>query len=101
MPELTDSTPNDLLTRLFARARENIAAEAAEGAADAQKYQEAMEQVREIMASVADAGSATEAANAVRRLPHALSSEREARAMLAAKAKELGIKWDKAAGAYV
>ena len=101
VPELTDSTPNDLLTRLFARARENIAAEAAEGAADAQKYQEAMEQVREVMASVADAGSATKAANAIRRIPHALSSEREARAMLAAKAKELGIKWDKAEGAYV
>ena len=100
VPELTDSMPNDLLTRLFARARENIAAEAAEGAADAQKYQEAMEQVREIMASVSDAESATAAANAIRKIQHALSSERDARAMLTAKTKELGIKWDKAAGAY-
>ena len=55
----------------------------------------------EIVAGVEDAGSAGAAAEGLKKLEHALSSEREARAMLSARTKDLGLKWDKAAKAYV
>ena len=60
-----------------------------------------MEQVKQIVAGVEDAGSAGAAAEGLKKLEHALSSEREARAMLSARTKDLGLKWDKAAKAYV
>lgn len=101
VPELTESTPNDLITHLFQKARENIVREASEGAENQAKYEAAMEQVKQIVAGVEDAGSAGAAAEGLKKLEHALSSEREARAMLSARTKDLGLKWDKAAKAYV
>lgn len=101
VPELSESVPNDLIARLFEQARNNIAQEAAEGAEETTKYQAVMEKVRQIVEGVEDAESAAKAAITLRGLDHALSSEREARASLLARTKELGLKWDKVAKAYV
>lgn len=101
VPELKEDAPNDLITRLFQRARENIAEESALGAEETARYKSVMEQVRKLVGAVEDAGSAGKAAAALKELHHARTSEREARAMLAEKARELGLKWDKAAKAYV
>lgn len=101
VPELTDGTPNDMLTRLFQQARENIAQEAAEGAKETAAYSRAMEQAKAILETVEDAGSATAAATRLGELEHALSSKRESLSMLQAKVKELGLRWDKAGKQYV
>ena len=101
VPELSDGTPNDFLTRLFQQARENIAQEAAEGAKETAAYSRAMEQAKAILETVEDAGSATAAAAGLGELEHALSSKRESLSMLQAKVKELGLRWDKAGKRYV
>lgn len=101
VPELDESMPNDLITRLFGRARENISRESAQGAEETARYNEAMEAVKPIIESIVDSETALAATTQLKEISHALSSEREARAMLSAKVKELGLKWDKAAGAYV
>src|SRR5699024_2373550 len=101
VPELTDGTPNDFLTRLFQQARENIAQEAQEGAEASQNYQWAMEQAKAILDTVEDGESATAAASKLGELEHALSSKREALAMHQNKAKELGLRWDKSEKRYV
>ena len=48
-----------------------------------------------------DAESATAAASKLGELEHALSSKKESLNMLQAKAKELGLRWDKAGKRYV
>lgn len=100
VPELNESMPNDLFTRIFQKARENIVVESAEGSEDISKYNKAMEQARQIVDGIVDGETALAATSKLKEIPHALSSEREARAMLSAKVKELGLKWDKAAGTY-
>ena len=60
-----------------------------------------MEQAKAILDTVEDAASATAAAARLGELEHALSSKKESLAMLQAKAKELGLKWDKAGKQYV
>ena len=101
VPELTNGMPNDFLTRLFQQARENIAQEAQEGAQGAEKYRKAMEQAKAILGTVEGAESATYAAARLGELEHALSSKKESLNMLQAKAKELGLRWDKAGKQYV
>lgn len=101
VPELDESTPNDLITRLFDRARTNISEESVQGAEETAQYNAAMEAVKPIMESIVDSETALAATAQLKGISHALSSEREARDMLSAKVKELGLKWDKAAGAYV
>ena len=100
VPELSDGTPNDFLTRLFQQARDNIAQEAQEGARDSEQYHKAMEQAKAVLETVEDAESATMAARKLGELEHALSSKKESLAMLQAKAKELGLRWDKAGKRY-
>ena len=66
-----------------------------------EKYETAMKAAREIIDSVVDADSALAAGKAVKGIPHCLTSEKESKAMLARKIKEMGLKWDKEAGQYV
>ena len=101
IPSLDDGGKNDILTRLFTQARENIAEEAAAYKAEEPAYLAAIEAGRAIVAGVVDAETAQAAGPHIKQLSHALTSEKEIRAMLSARIKELGLKWDKGAGAYV
>lgn len=101
IPSLDSGTPNDILTRLFAQARENIAEETRAFQQEEVIYQMALETGRQIVETVVDASSALEAGNGIKAIHHALTSEKELRAMLSARIRELGLKWDKKAGAYV
>ena len=101
IPNLEDGGKNDILTRLFAQARENIAEEAEAYKAEEPTYLTAMEMGRSIVNGVVDGKTAQEAVLQIKTISHALTSEKEIRAMLAARIKELGLKWDKGAGAYV
>lgn len=101
VPELDDEIPNDFITKLFERAKQNIAAEASVFQDEREKYETAMKAAREIIDSVVDADSALAAGKAVKGIPHCLTSEKESKAMLARKIKKMGLKWDKEAGQYV
>ena len=60
-----------------------------------------MEAGRSIIGGVVDGETAQKAVIQIKRLDHALTSEREIRALLTARIKELGLKWDMEAGAYI
>lgn len=101
IPALGEDDPNDFLTKLFARAKTNIAAENEAFAPIREKYEHVMVRVAELIDSITDLESADKAAAELPNLDHALTSKREASALLQAKAKELGFKWSKDAGKYV
>ena len=101
IPNLDNGAPNDMLTRLFAQARENIAQEAAQYKTEEPMYLAAIEAGRDIVDNVTDGETALAAGVKIKGLRHALTSEKEIRAMLSARIRDLGLKWDKEVGAYV
>lgn len=101
VPELTTETQNDFITRLFNKAKANIAAESEAFAPMREQYKKAMIRVQEIMSSVVDIETANTALAEIDKLPHALTSKKEASSMLQAKATELGIKYSKRVGGFI
>jgi hypothetical protein len=101
VPELADGQPNDFLTKLFAKVRDNLAKESANLAPQKAQYEEAITMAKVICADVNSPEDVAKASKAIKALNHALTSEKEAIAMLKSRLAELGIVWDKAAKAYV
>ena len=101
IPVLDGSTPNDFMTKLFEKARQNIIAENESFAPQREKYEEAMANVRIVMENVIDAETANQAVATIPSIEHALTSLQEAKAMLLEKTKELGLKYSKEVGGYV
>lgn len=95
IPELDDATPNDFMSRLFEQARANIAKEREQYEPLRKQYEEAMENVRVIIDNVVDAETADAAARTIPDLDHALTSKKEASALLKAKTDALGLKYTK------
>ena len=58
-------------------------------------YDAAMAQIRKIVDGVTDAQSATQAVELIQQLDHALTSKKEASALLTAKTGSLGLKYTK------
>lgn len=100
VPELKDGDPNDFLTKLFAKVRQNLAEESETLAPQKDAYTEAIEDAKNIIAAVHSPEDVSDAAKAISALNHALTSEKEAKAMLKAKLNDLGIVWDKATKSY-
>lgn len=100
IPELRDGDPNDFLTKLFAKVRDNLAAETKALAPQKDAYSEAMKEAKDIVEAVSKPEDVAFAAQAIAGLAHALTSEKEAKAMLKKKIVDLGIIWDKTAKAY-
>lgn len=101
LPELVDGTPNDFMTKLFERARQNIVAENDAFAPQKKQYEETMDMVRTCIENVVDAETANMAVETIQGFTHALTSKKEASAMLKAKTDELGLKYSKEAGSYI
>lgn len=101
VPELKMGEPNDFMTRLFDRARQNIDSENDYWKEEKGRYDEVMEQVKAIVAGVTGPQSATEAAAALGEIQHVLTSKDEARTMLREKTEQIGLKWSTEAKAYV
>ena len=97
IPALTDGK-NDFMTRLFDEARRNIRAENDVFASLKEQYEKTMVRVAEILEGVVDIETANAAAESIPELEHALTSKKEASAMLKAKANELGLKYTKEEG---
>ena len=100
VPELKEGDPNDFLTKLFAKVRANLAAEARELAPQKTDYDIAMEQARDIVDNVFNPHDVSGAVKAIKGLKHALTSEKEANAMLKTRLANLNIVWNKEKKAY-
>lgn len=100
VPELKDGDPNDFLTKLFAKVRDNLAKESKTLAPQKDTYTEAMAEAKSICECVHAPEDVAQAAQAIAGLTHALTSEKEAKAMLKARIAELNIVWDKATKTY-
>ena len=100
VPELKDGDPNDFLTKLFAKVRENLAAEIKVLAPQKKTYEAAINAAKRICAAVNAPEEVAEAGKAIKGLEHALTSEKEATAMLKARLAELNIVWDKSEKTY-
>ncbi len=95
VPELKDGDPNDFLTRLFAKVRENLAKESAQLSPQMDEYKKAMTEAKKICDAVNAPEDVENAATAIKGLAHALTSEKEAKALLKQRMMALGIVWDK------
>ena len=100
VPELKDGDPNDFLTKLFAKVRENLAAESKALAPQQEAYEAAMAEATHIVQFVANPDDVAPAAAKIKAIKHALTSEKEAKDMLKKRVAELNIVWDKTAKVY-
>jgi len=100
IPELKEGEPNDFLTKLFAKVRENLDKEAQELSPQTDAYNKAIEEAKTVCAAVTAPEDVESAAKYIKGMTHALTSEKEATAMLKARLKELNIVWDKTAKKY-
>lgn len=101
IPALGLTDENNFITRLFESAKNSLATENAVFAPLREQYDLIMVKVREIIDGIVDIATANAAAVALPALDHALSSKKEAGALLQQKTAALGLRWDKAAGSYV
>jgi hypothetical protein len=101
VPELSAGEPNDFLTKLFAQVKANLQSESDAIKPQREAYEAAMTCARDIIAAVEAADEIMPAAEAIKGLEHALTSEKEALAALKAHVADLGFVWDKEAKAYV
>lgn len=100
IPELKSGDPNDFLTRLFAKIRANLDAESKSLAPQKEAYDAAVKEAKTICEAVTKPEDVALAADAIKALAHALTSEKEAKDMLKKRLSELNIVWDKATKTY-
>ena len=100
VPELKDGDPNDFLTRLFDKVRANLAAETERLNPQKDAYTLAMREAKAIVEAVLNPEDVPKAASAIGAIPHALTSEKEAKNLLKARMNELGIVWNKTTKEY-
>lgn len=100
VPVLDANTPNVFMTQLFEKARKSIIEESEANMKERKKYDEVMGDVKAVVEAVTDEDTANQALDTISQFEHALTSKKEAGAMLNAKCKELGLKYDGKAKAY-
>ena len=100
VPELKEGDPNDFLTKLFNTVRSNLLTEAKELAPKQAEYKEVMEAAKRVCDDIKKPEDAAGAKEMLMHLPHALTSEAEAKNMFTKRLKELNIVFDKNAKAY-
>lgn len=100
VPELKEGDPNDFLTKLFAKVRSNLDTESKALAPEKAKYDEAMAEARKLVSMIEKPEDVGDCVKIIKQLDHALTSEKEATALLKARLAELKIVWDKSAKAY-
>ena len=101
IPELKEGDSNDFLAKLFAKVRKNLETQAQTVAPQKDHYEETMAAVREFVSNIDTPDDVIPALKAIKGLPHALTSEKEAQAAVKARIAELGIVYDKASKSYV
>jgi hypothetical protein len=94
VPELKEGDKNDFLTKLFQKVRDNLAKESAALDGDKQKYEWAMRDAKKMIESLNSPEEVQAVADGIKKLDHALTSEKESLAALKKRLKELDIVWD-------
>lgn len=101
VPELGPNDENNFITKLFDKAKANIAAEAEEYAPIKAQYEAVMETVRQMLESVTDAESANKVSADIQALAHASTSKTESAKLLKDKAASLGLSYSKSAMGFI
>lgn len=100
IPELTENTPNDFLTKLFAQYNAKSAAEVSAANEQQKAYEAAMAEGRAIIEGVTDCDTANAAMSKMNEIAHALTSKQEIGVAWNARIKELGLFYDKVLKKY-
>lgn len=100
VPAIGPTDNNDFLTKLFEKARDNIAADVKAFTPMKEQYDKTMSEVAKIVNDIKTVEDANSAVTSLPSLKHALTSKKEASALLSAKVKELGFIWDKESKEY-
>ena len=100
VPELKDGEPNDFLTRLFAQVQQNLKAEHDALKPQQDAYDAAMAQGKALIEKLSKPEEVFEVSNAIKALHHALTSEKELKAALSARIKELGFTYNREKKTY-
>lgn len=100
IPELTENTPNDFLTKLFSQYNAKSAAEVAAAAEQQKAYDAAMAEGKAVIESVMDADTANAAMPKMKKISHALTSEPEINNAWNQRIKELGLFYDRVLKKY-
>ena len=95
VPELSGGEPNVFLTKLFEKVRANIKSETEAIAPKHTAYESAMSCGRELVAAINHAADVEPCLEAISNIEHALSSEKEIKALVKERLKELGITYNK------
>ncbi len=101
VPELKDGEPNDFLMKLFAQVKANIAAESAYLKPQQEAYECAMTMGNALLETVDAPEKALPVLDDIRKMKHALTSQKELEAAFKARVKELGYTYDAKVKAYV
>ena len=101
VPELGPNDENNFITKLFDKAKANIAAEAEAYAPIKAQYEAVMETVRKMLESVTDAESANKVSTDIQALAHASTSLKESSKMLKEKAASIGLVYSKSAAGFI
>lgn len=101
VPELGPSDENNFITKLFGKAKANIAAEAEAYAPIKAQYEAVMETVRRMIGTVTDAESANKVSADIQSLAHASTSKTESAKLLRDKAASLGLRYSKSTGGFI
>ena len=101
IPELTPTSPNDFLTRLFEQYNAKNAAEMEANEKEQAAYIAAMALGNSIIDNVTDGETATLAVKSIKEMEHALTSEKEIVSAFNRKIKALGLFYDKALKKYM
>lgn len=98
IPDVSDA-PNDFLSNLFAKVQENVRQEAAIYGSAKTEYDAVMARLRPMVENmtVEEIDAVTKA---IKGTPHALTSEKELKALFSARLKAIGLRWDKEAKQY-
>lgn len=100
IPELTPTSPNDFLTKMFAEYNAISAKEIEQNNTQQAAYEEAMTAACVIIDTITDAESANIAMPLIKRINHALTSEKEIGVAFNRKIKECGLMFDKVLKKY-
>lgn len=94
IPELDGTQQNDFLTKLFEQANKNIQEESKVFEKERKQYQEVMNALNPLIENMT-LENVNEVIEAIKTVPHILTSEKEAKAHFAEKIKELNLVWNK------
>lgn len=100
IPELTPTTPNDFLTKLFAQYAQLSAEEVAANEAEKERYEAVMTEAVKILDTITDAATANAAAEQIGKLEAVLTSRKEIGEAYKAKVKVLGLVYSRETKTY-